>query len=139
MQAVHRAFQPRDSLAFPTPGGGYFRKLDTERCEDMFLSLQTGSAMAIPRRWIRAGLFYKAKLNGYEAPSGSSSAPRTEAPSNHFDPGAVNALDDKIEQLQRRLHAIGVEPIRFTREVLREDPWTCRRNPPLGRDHSQTP
>jgi hypothetical protein len=97
MQAVHRAFQ-RGIARLPNAEAGVLRKLDTERCEDMFFSLQTGIRNGDPKA-VDSGvrvLVHKAKLNGYEAPK------RIELGSK--DGGAipitliqeaVNALDDK--------------------------------------------
>lgn len=97
MQAVHRAFK-RGIARLPNAEATLLRKLDTERCEDMFLSLQTGIRNGDPKAadsGVRV-LVHKAKLNGYEAPK------RIELGSK--DGGAipitliqeaVNALDDK--------------------------------------------
>jgi hypothetical protein len=97
MQAVHRAFQ-RGIGRLPNAEAALLRKLDSERCEDMFLSLQTGIRNGDPKA-VDSGvrvLIHKAKLNGYEAPK------RIELGSK--DGGAipitliqeaVNALDDK--------------------------------------------
>jgi hypothetical protein len=47
------------------------RRLDTERCEDMFLSLQSGIRKGDPRS-VEVGvkvLAHKAEINGYKAPA----------------------------------------------------------------------
>lgn len=48
-----------------------YRKLDTERCEDLFLSLQPGIRKGDPRS-VEVGvkvLAHKAEINGYQAPA----------------------------------------------------------------------
>ena len=69
-QAVHRAFQ-RGIARLPNTEAGAYRKLDTERCEDMFLSLQPGIRKGDPRS-VEVGvkvLVHIAEINGYKAPA----------------------------------------------------------------------
>ena len=69
-QAVHRAFQ-RGIARLPNTEAEAYRKLDTERCEDMFLSLQPGIRKGDPRS-VEVGvkvLAHKAEINGYQAPA----------------------------------------------------------------------
>jgi hypothetical protein len=69
VQAVHAAFR-RGIMRLPNSEATELRKLDTERLEDMFLSLgpaiRKGDAKAVDAG-VRV-LAHKAKLNGYEAP-----------------------------------------------------------------------
>lgn len=70
MQAVHRAFR-RAIVRLPNAEAVELRKLDTERCEDMFLSLQSGIRKGDPRS-VEVGvkvLAHKAEINGYKAPA----------------------------------------------------------------------
>jgi len=69
-QAVHRAFR-RGIVRLPNAEAVELRKLDTERCEDMFLSLQSGIRKGDPRS-VEVGvkvLAHKAEINGYKAPA----------------------------------------------------------------------
>jgi hypothetical protein len=69
-QAVHRAFR-RGITRLPNAEAVELRKLDTERCEDMFLSLQSGIRKGDPPS-VEVGvkvLAYKAEINGYKAPA----------------------------------------------------------------------
>jgi hypothetical protein len=69
-QAVHRAFR-RGIARLPNTEAEAYRKLDTERCEDMFLSLQPGIREGDPRS-VEVGvkvLVHKAEINGYKAPA----------------------------------------------------------------------
>src|SRR5580704_1484508 len=69
-QAVHRAFQ-RGIARLPNTEAEAYRKLDTERCEDMYLSLQPGIRKGDPRS-VEVGvkvLVHKAEINGYQAPA----------------------------------------------------------------------
>src|ERR1700682_835319 len=69
-QAVHRAFR-RGITRLPNAEAVELRKLDTERCEDMFLSLQSGIRKGDPRS-VEVGvrvLAHKAEINGYKAPA----------------------------------------------------------------------
>jgi len=69
-QAVHAAFR-RGIVRVPNAEAAEFRRLDSERCEDMFLSLQAGIRKGDPRS-IEVGvkvLAHKAEINGYKAPA----------------------------------------------------------------------
>jgi len=69
-QAVHRAFR-RGIARLPNTEAEAYRKLDSERCEDMFLSLQPGIRKGDPRS-VEVGvkvLAHKAEINGYKAPA----------------------------------------------------------------------
>jgi len=69
-QAVHRAFQ-RGIARLPNTEAEAYRKLDSERCEDMFLALQPGIRKGDPRS-VEVGvkvLVHKAEINGYKAPA----------------------------------------------------------------------
>jgi hypothetical protein len=68
LQAVHRAFR-RAIVRLPNAEATELRKLDSERLEEMFLSLQAGIRQGDPRS-IEVGvrvLMHKAELNGYKA------------------------------------------------------------------------
>ena len=70
MQAVHRAFR-RAIVRLPNAEAAELRKLDSERLEEMFLSLQAGIRKGDPRS-IEVGvkvLVQKAEMNGYKAPA----------------------------------------------------------------------
>lgn len=70
IQALHKAFR-RAIVRLPNAEGAELRKLDTERLEDMLLSLQKGIRQGDPRS-IEVGvrvLTQKAELNGYKAPA----------------------------------------------------------------------
>jgi hypothetical protein len=69
-QAFHEAFQ-RGLVRLPNGEAVELRKLDNERCEDMFLSLQAGMRKGDPRSVEVAVkvLVHKAYLNGYRAPA----------------------------------------------------------------------
>lgn len=69
-QAINRAFH-RGIARLPNTEAEAYRKLDTERCEDMFLSLQPGIRKGDPRS-VEVGvkvLAHKAEINGYTAPA----------------------------------------------------------------------
>jgi hypothetical protein len=69
-QAVHRAFQ-RAIARLPNTEAEAYRRLDTERCEEMYLSLQPGIRKGDPRS-VEVGvkvLAHKAEINGYQAPA----------------------------------------------------------------------
>jgi hypothetical protein len=69
-QAVHRAFQ-RGIVRLPNAEAVELRKLDNERCEDMYLALQSGIRKGDPRS-VEVGvkvLAHKAEINGYKAPA----------------------------------------------------------------------
>jgi hypothetical protein len=68
-QACHKAFQKAVARE-PSLAAEEFRKVDTARCEEMFLSLQPGIRKGNPRA-IEAGvkvLRHTAQINGYAAP-----------------------------------------------------------------------
>lgn len=70
VQAVHRAFR-RAIVRLPNAEAAELRKLDSERLEEMLLSLQAGIRQGDPRS-IEVGvrvLAHKAELNGYKAPA----------------------------------------------------------------------
>ena len=70
MQAVHRAFR-RAIVRLPNAEAAELRKLDSERLDDMFLSLQQGIRRGDPRSIevsVRV-LSLKAEINGYKAPA----------------------------------------------------------------------
>ena len=70
VQAVHRAFKRAIERA-PNAEAEQHRKLDTERCEAMFFSLQAKIHLGDAKS-IEAGvriLVHKARINGYVAPS----------------------------------------------------------------------
>jgi hypothetical protein len=68
-QACHKAFR-RALAREPSVEAEEFRKLDTARCEEMFLNLQPGIRKGNPR-CVEAGvkvLRHSAQINGYAAP-----------------------------------------------------------------------
>jgi hypothetical protein len=68
-QACHKAFK-RAIAREPSVAAEEFRKLDSARCEDMFLNLQPGIRKGNPRS-VEAGvkvLRHSAQINGYAAP-----------------------------------------------------------------------
>jgi hypothetical protein len=70
VQAVHKAFR-RAIVRLPNAEAAELRKLDTERLEEMFLSLQPGIRQGDPRS-VEVGvkvLTHKAEMNGYKAPA----------------------------------------------------------------------
>ena len=69
-QAVHRAFR-RALVRLPNAEAAELRKLDSERLEDMLLSLQPGIRQGDPRSVEVAVkvLAHKAESNGYKAPA----------------------------------------------------------------------
>jgi hypothetical protein len=70
MQGAHRAFL-RGIVRLPNAEAAALRKLDSERLEDMLLSLQPGIRQGDPRS-VEVGvkvLIHKAEINGYKAPS----------------------------------------------------------------------
>jgi hypothetical protein len=67
-QACHQAFT-KGIAREPSLAAEEFRKLDTDRCEEMFLNLQPGICKGNPRA-IEAGvklLRHSAQINGYSA------------------------------------------------------------------------
>src|SRR5215472_5227830 len=69
-QAIHRAFR-RAIVRLPNAEAAELRKLDSERLEDMLLSLQPGIRQGDPRSVEVAVkvLAHKAEINGYKAPA----------------------------------------------------------------------
>ncbi len=70
MQAVHRAFR-RAIVRLPNAEAAELRKLDSERLDEMLLSLQPGIRQGDPRS-IEVGVrvvVHKAELNGYKVPA----------------------------------------------------------------------
>jgi hypothetical protein len=68
-QACHKAFKKAIARE-PSLAAEEFRKLDTARCEEMFLNLQPGIRRGNPRS-VEAGvklLRHNAQINGYGAP-----------------------------------------------------------------------
>ena len=68
-QACHKAFRKAVARQ-PSLATEEFRKLDTDRCEEMFLNLQPGIRKGNPRS-VEAGvkvLRHTAQINGYAAP-----------------------------------------------------------------------
>ncbi len=68
-QACHKAFKKAVARE-PSLAVEEFRKLDTDRCEEMFLNLQPGIRKGNPRS-IEAGvklLRHSAQINGYASP-----------------------------------------------------------------------
>jgi hypothetical protein len=68
-QACHKAFKKAIARE-PSVAAEDFRKLDSARCEDMFMNLQPGIRKGNPRS-IEAGvkvLRHSAQINGYAAP-----------------------------------------------------------------------
>jgi hypothetical protein len=96
VQAVHSAFR-RGIVRLPNAEAGVLRKLDSERLEDMFLSLQAGIRKGDPKA-VDAGvriLAHKARLNGYEAPRSVELDGQNGRPiSISVIQEAVDALDD---------------------------------------------
>lgn len=70
MQAVHRAFK-RAIVRLPNAEATELRKLDSERLDEMLLSLQLGIRKGDPRSIEVAVklLTHKAELNGYKEPT----------------------------------------------------------------------
>src|SRR5216684_4075779 len=70
VQAVHRAFR-RAIVRLPNAEAAQLRKLDSERLEEMFLSLQAGIRRGDPRS-IEVGvkvLAHEAEISGYKSPA----------------------------------------------------------------------
>src|SRR5260370_34484858 len=70
LQAVHRAFR-RAIVRLPNAEAAELRQLDSERLDDMFLSLQQGIRQGDPRSIevsVRV-LALKAEINGYKVPA----------------------------------------------------------------------
>ena len=82
-QACHKAFR-KGIARDPSLAADEFRKLDSARCEEMFMNLQPGIRKGNPRS-VEAGikvLRHSAQINGYAAPqrhelTGKDGAPLT--------------------------------------------------------------
>jgi len=95
MQAVHLAFR-RGIVRLPNAEAVELRKLDTERCEDMFLSLQPGIRKGDPRS-VEVGvkvLAHKADINGYKAPA------KLEMTGKHGGPLAIETFRKWCEEAE---------------------------------------
>ena len=131
LQAVHRAFR-RAIVRLPNAEAAELRKLDSERLEEMLLSLQAGIRQGDPRS-IEVGvrvLTHKAELNGYKSPARVEMSGTT-----HSGPAAAAAdaqvLADlgrlTVEELReyRRLEAKArgsIEAAEIRRRKLRKRP-----------------
>jgi hypothetical protein len=96
MQAVHRAFR-RAIVRLPNAQAVELRTLDTERCEDMFLSLQPGIRKGDPRS-VEVGvkvLAHKAEINGYKAPA------KVELTGKQGGPLAIETFRRLCEEAER--------------------------------------
>ena len=109
LQAVHHAFR-RAIVRQPNAEAAELRKLDSERLEDMFLSLQAGIRQG-DTRCIEVAvrvLAHKAEINGYKAPA---RVEMTGSQVNVLVQGQTAAIGDlsrlTIEELReyRRLEA----------------------------------
>ena len=119
MQAIHRAFR-RAIVRVPNAEATELRKLDSERLEEMFLSLQAGIRQGDPRS-IQAGvrvLAHKAEMNGYKTPTRDVMGRRLEmlvqdqAAQREEDQDEVleRLTDSELKQLQCLLEkARGIE------------------------------
>jgi hypothetical protein len=99
MQAIHRAFR-RAIVRLPNAEAAELRKLDSERLEEMFLSLQAGIRQGDPRS-IQAGvrvLAHKAEMNGYKTLTRDMSAGRLEMLAQGQ---ATSRQEDQNEDLDR--------------------------------------
>jgi hypothetical protein len=106
LQAVHRAFR-RAIVRLPNAEAAELRKLDSERLEEMLLSLQAGIRQGDPRS-IEVGvrvLTHKADLNGYKAPA------RVEMSGMHLVQAAADA------QILANLGRLTVEELREYRRL----------------------
>jgi hypothetical protein len=95
LQAVHRAFR-RAIVRLPNVEATELRKLDSERLEEMFLSLQAGIRQGDPRS-IEVGvrvLMHKAELNGYKA------AEKIEMTGNQGGPLAIETFRKLCEEAE---------------------------------------
>lgn len=94
-QAVHRAFR-RGILRLPNAEAVELRKLDTERCEDMFFSLQPGIRKGDPRSVEAAVkvLAHKSEINGYQAPA------RIEMMGKHGGPLTIETFRKLCEEVE---------------------------------------
>jgi hypothetical protein len=94
-QAVHRAFR-RAIARLPNTEAEAYRKLDTERCEDMFLALQPGIRKGDPRS-VEVGvkvLVHKAEINGYKAPA------KVEMTGKHGGPLSIETFRRLCEEAE---------------------------------------
>jgi hypothetical protein len=131
LQAIHRAFR-RAIVRLPNAEAAELRKLDSERLEEMFLSLQAGIRQGDPRS-IQAGvrvLAHKAEMNGYKTParveiSGTrvdvlvkeQSAPGQEGEEEDLD----RLTDAELKQLQDLLEkARGIQTVTASAEATAE-------------------
>jgi hypothetical protein len=106
VQAVHRAFR-RAIVRLPNAEAAELRKLDSERLEEMLLSLQAGIRQGDPRS-IEVGvrvLTHKAELNGYKSPA------RVEMSGTHLVQAAADA------QVLVNLGRLTVEELREYRKL----------------------
>jgi hypothetical protein len=95
-QAVHRAFT-RAMTRLPDTEAEAHRKLDTERCEDLFLALQPGIRKGDSKS-VDVGvrvLEHKARINSYIGPTKLELAGRRGAIPIRLFQQAVEALDDE--------------------------------------------
>lgn len=105
-QACHRAF--KKALARePALEVEELRKLDTQRCEEMYLSLQPAIRKGDPPA-VAVGvkvLGHKAKLNGYAAPQKHELTSNSVTVTKKLDQieldSKVNLLRDAIKELQK--------------------------------------
>jgi hypothetical protein len=122
MQAIHRAFR-RAIVRLPNAEAVELRKLDSERLEEMFLSLQAGIRQGDPRS-IQAGvrvLAHKSEMNGYKTPARVDMTGRRVdvLVQEHAAPGQEDEQEDldrltdaELKQLQGLLEkARGIEAV----------------------------
>jgi phage FluMu protein gp41 len=110
-QAVHRAFR-RAIVRLPNAEAAELRKLDSERLEDMLLSLQTGIRQGDPRCVevaVRV-LVHKAEINGYKAPA------RVEMSGSRVDVMVQQAAQSEAQTLSE-LSRLTVEELREYRRL----------------------
>jgi hypothetical protein len=95
-QAVHRAFR-RGIARLPNAEAVELRKLDSERCEDMFLSLQPGIRKGDPRSVEAAVkvLTHKAEINGYQVPA------KIEMTGKNGGPLAIETFRRMVEEAEQ--------------------------------------
>ena len=94
-QAVHKAFQ-RGLVRLPNGEAVELRKLDNERCEDMYLALQPGMRKGDPRSIEVAVkvLIHKSEINGYKAPA------KVEMTGKHGGPLAIETFRRLCEEAE---------------------------------------
>jgi hypothetical protein len=94
-QAVHKAFQ-RGVRRLPNAEAVELRKLDNERCEDMYLALQPGMRKGDPRSIEVAVkvLIHKSEINGYKAPA------KVEMTGKHGGPLAIETFRKLCEEAE---------------------------------------